>query len=118
MGEQTENVLFECKEIERPNKSLQVIFDGNNWDQDEINLNELHLTLFRLINALEKSKMIDFILRVKITSKQKINAENEQIKKWLNVLAMMEKNYLIHYQFSTKKTIDTFIFTISNKQCK
>eukprot|EP00488_Nonionellina_sp_1-RS-2012_P003846 TRINITY_DN8386_c0_g1_i1.p1 TRINITY_DN8386_c0_g1~~TRINITY_DN8386_c0_g1_i1.p1 ORF type:complete len:134 (+),score=25.94 TRINITY_DN8386_c0_g1_i1:79-480(+) len=101
--EQTEYLLFNSKDIARPNKSLQIIFDGNNWDNDTILLNELHLTIFRLINALEKSKMEDFILRIKITSKQKkINQENKEIKKWLTVLQNMKQNYLVHYQFSTK----------------
>ena len=118
--EQAEQELFKSQKLERPNKSLQIIFDGNNWDDNIILLNELHLTIFRLLNALEKSAMRDFILRVKITSKQKIiiNKNNKDIEKWLGVLQDYKDKYLIHYEFTTKKSIETFIFTISNKMCK
>eukprot|EP01084_Bolivina_argentea_P022545 41898_1 len=69
--EQTENMLFNTKFMYRPNKALQIIFDGNNWDNEQILLTQLNLTIFRLINALIASNIQDFILRVKITSKIK-----------------------------------------------
>eukprot|EP01083_Nonionella_stella_P033817 92541_1 len=128
--EQTEKMLFNTKHIKRCSPSLQIIFDGNNANWDSLcctPLNELHLTMFRLINALEKSQIENHILRIKMsTAKRKemhsnysMNEENNDIKKWLSILeAMKTEGYLIHHQFSTKKSIDTFIFTVSNRECK
>ena len=81
-------------------------------------MNELHHGLFRLINALEKSSMEDFILRVKITSKNDIEKKCPDIGEWLEVLKQGEADHLVQHEFSMKKDTFFFIFTISNKGCK
>lgn len=116
--EQTEIQLFETLHLERPPSALQIIFDGNNWPDGAILMHDLHHGLFRLINALEKSRMEDFILRVKITSKDDIETKCPDIKKWLDVLKEWEVDHLVHYEFSKKKDTYFFIFTISNVGCK
>merc|ERR1712228_497395 len=124
--EQTESMLFSTMRTERPNQALCIIFDGNNWDREHKKLysNEhendgLDFVIFRLMNALEKGKMNDFILRVKITSSSQIITEQEEdVKRWIDKLERMKDSYLTHYEFSTKKKVSTFIFTISNLGCK
>jgi len=117
--ERTECELFETLHLERPQKALQVILDGNNWGEGgNLMMNQLHHGLFRLINALEKSRMDDFILRVKITSKKDIKTVCPDIKDWLGVLRGWERSHLVHHEFSCKKDTFFFIFTISNLGCR
>merc|ERR1712087_471465 len=116
--EVTEQALFENLGIERRTRSLQIIFDGNNWGTSVVKLNELKLTLFRLLSALDESRMSDFILRVKITSKERIEEKHEDVREWLQHLRDKRNKYLVQWEFSTKKGVDTFIFTVSNKECR